>query len=110
MKNRTKSNSPKPKRGFMDGYQTYDTSAGYGSRQEWQSVFFERFGFEKAVEILGEDDPLVLFGLTATATWEDVLRAYRALSMKHHPDRGGTKEAMQKINAAFEVLEHRFGK
>jgi len=105
-----KSSKPKkPKKGFLDGYKTYDTSQGFGSRTEWKNAFFERLGFEKAVEVLGDDDPLVLFGLTAQAVWNDVLLAYRKLAMQHHPDKGGTKEMMQKINAAFEVLERRFG-
>lgn len=105
------SNKPKkPKRGFLDGYKTYDTSQGFGSRAEWKAAFFERLGIDKALEVLGEDDPLVLFGLTATATWADVDKAYRKLAFKHHPDHGGTKEAMQKVNAAYEVLEKRFGR
>ncbi len=30
--------------------------------------------------------------------------AYKALSQKHHPDRGGNAEMMQKINKAYETL------
>ena len=36
-------------------------------------------------------------------------KMYRDASMKHHPDRGGTKEAMQKVNEAYEVLRKRDG-
>jgi hypothetical protein len=36
-------------------------------------------------------------------------KAYRDASMKHHPDRGGTKEAMQKVNEAYEVLRKQKG-
>lgn len=35
----------------------------------------------------------------------DVAAWYRRLSMRFHPDRGGSKDAMQAINAARELLE-----
>jgi len=104
------SDKPKKKKGFMDVYKHYDTSNGFGSRTEWRESFYERIGFEKAVELLGETDPLVLFGLKSDATWEIVVSTYRKLARQNHPDLGGSKEMMQKINAAFEVLERRFGK
>lgn len=94
---------------FTDNYKTYD-SVGHGSSSEWRSSFYERMGFDKAIEVLGDDDPMVVFGLGANATWEDVLSTYRKLSIKHHPDRGGNSATMIKINAAFEVLERRFCK
>lgn len=100
----------KPKRGFLDGYKTYDTSQGFASRREWVNSFRERLGFEKATEVLGEKDPMTLFGLTASATWEEIVSTYLKLAMKNHPDKGGDKVVMQKINAAFEVLKKRFGK
>lgn len=96
----------KPKRGFADGYETYDGPAG--SPDEWRSAFYERMGFDKAIEVLGADDPLVVFGLKSDATWDDVIKTYRNLVKKHHPDRGGNTEDMVKINAAYEVLENRF--
>lgn len=102
------------KKGFMDGYKKYDPSKdGYGSPDDWRNCFFERMGFEKAIEVLGADDPLVLFGLNSTATWDDVQKAYRTLSRQWHPDLNKSDDAaerMKKINAAFEVLERRYGK
>lgn len=35
----------------------------------------------------------------------DVASWYRQLSMRFHPDRGGSKEAMQAVHAAKELLE-----
>lgn len=35
---------------------------------------------------------------------EDLKSIYRKLAMEHHPDRGGTKEAMQEINAEYTML------
>jgi curved DNA-binding protein CbpA len=39
-----------------------------------------------------------------TATTEEITKAYRKLSMKHHPDRGGNPETFASINQAYEVL------
>jgi DnaJ-domain-containing protein 1 len=100
----------KKKRGFMDGYKKYDTSNGFGNRQEWMNAFYARLGFEQALEVLGEDDPLVLFGLKADATWADVSARWRELAVKHHPDKGGDPVVFKKYGAAFEVLERRYGK
>lgn len=101
----------KKKKPFLSGYKKYNPQEeGFGTPESWRGAFFERLGFDKAIEVLGADDPLVLFGLGRDATWSDVLSAYRRLAREHHPDLGGSKEAMQKINAAFEVLERRFQK
>ena len=37
-------------------------------------------------------------------TLEDLKKQYKRLAMKHHPDRGGSTEAMQQINAEYETL------
>lgn len=96
----------KAKKGFLDGYETYEGPRG--NESEWRESFFDRMGFEKAVEVLGAEDPMVLFGLTGKSTWADVKKAYRRLAILNHPDRGGSVETMKKINAAYEVLEARF--
>ena len=41
-----------------------------------------------------------VLGLPASATREQIIDAHRALSMKHHPDRGGSAEQMSRINVA----------
>lgn len=45
-----------------------------------------------------------LLGLERTASGSDVKRAYQKAALKHHPDRGGEKEAFQKVQQAYEVL------
>ena len=43
----------KPKKDFMGGYKTYDTSNGFGSAKEWRSSFSERMSKEEAQEKFG---------------------------------------------------------
>lgn len=45
-----------------------------------------------------------ILGVNEDATSDEIKRAFRKLSMKYHPDRGGHKETFQKINAAYQVL------
>lgn len=46
------------------------------------------------------------YAAEADLTWEQkiVQAGFRALATKHHPDRGGSKADMQKVNAAYESL------
>jgi hypothetical protein len=99
----------KKKVGFMDRYKIQD--GPWGSPDEWRGAFFERMGIDKALETLGANDPLAWFDLKANALWSDVVTAYRKAALKYHPDRnGGDDSLMKKTNAAYEVLEARFGK
>jgi molecular chaperone DnaJ len=46
-------------------------------------------------------------GVSKTATDDEIKKAYRKTAMKHHPDRGGTKEdeeKFKKANEAYQVL------
>lgn len=53
---------------------------------------------------LGHDEALAVLGLGAGASEKDILRAYRALIMKHHPDHGGSTAKAARINQAKDVL------
>ncbi|MCL1994605.1 MAG: DnaJ domain-containing protein [Defluviitaleaceae bacterium] len=46
---------------------------------------------------------------TTPTTLEELKKAYRKLAIQHHPDAGGTKEAMQAINNEYELLFSRVG-
>jgi len=96
----------------MDGYKTYDTSQGYGNREQWKDAFNYRMGYEEAEKILSEDDPYIILGISSAATFKEIKKAYRKMSMKWHPDKNqdvDTTEKMQKIVAAYTILKKKFG-
>lgn len=45
-----------------------------------------------------------ILGVDKKADKNEIKKAFRKLSLKHHPDRGGDTEKFQEINLAHEVL------
>lgn len=45
-----------------------------------------------------------MLGVQRDAATADIRRAYRKLSMQHHPDRGGEEAEFYKIATAYETL------
>ncbi len=43
-------------------------------------------------------------GVNSNASQDEIKKAFRKLSMKHHPDRGGSEEKFKEINEAYSVL------
>ena len=69
---------------------------------DWQRILDEERRNNPAQTIIStyKED----LGLGPNATKEEVRTAYRRLVLVHHPDRGGTNEAFQKIQNAYEKL------
>ena len=42
-----------------------------------------------------------VLGVNETSTDDEIKKAFRKLSMKHHPDRGGDENEFKKINGAL---------
>lgn len=85
--------------------------AGPGSPFEWRAAFKNRMGMDAARAAVGKETPETILGVSVgEKDWNVIRKAYRALAMAHHPDRGGDAAMFRKIQGAFEILEERFGK
>jgi DnaJ-class molecular chaperone len=56
-----------------------------------------------------ENDWTVI-GVRRGAPWDDIKRAYRAATKRHHPDVGGDPRRMVRLNQAFARLRHQHGR
>ena len=45
-----------------------------------------------------------VLGVAENADEHEIKKAYRKLSLRHHPDRGGEAEEFKKINEAYSTL------
>ena len=50
------------------------------------------------------NDYYKVLGVPESSTQEAIKKAYRKLSLKHHPDRGGDAEQFKRINEAYSIL------
>lgn len=46
-----------------------------------------------------------ILGIPKNASDQDIRKAYKKMSMQHHPDRGGDEEQFKKINEAYSTLK-----
>lgn len=51
-----------------------------------------------------------LLGISPSAPWEDIERAYRQKAKIHHPDRGGDGDAMRALNDAYSTIKRLRGR
>ena len=47
-----------------------------------------------------------VLGVSKDATETDIKKAFRKLTLQHHPDKGGDESKFKEINAAYEVLSN----
>lgn len=109
----------KAKRGFLDGYRTYDPAAeGYGAAHTWRAAFHQRMSGDEARTVLRDDAPLSVLNLSDGATWQQIKAAYHAQALRLHPDHAPANgltdteatERMKRLNAAYSLLEIEYGK
>lgn len=60
--------------------------------------------FSGFVALPAPEQPFQVLGVSATASDDEIERAYRRLAAQHHPDRGGDAETMARINAARDAM------
>jgi len=99
------------KRGFLDGYKTYDTLNGLGNARQWRNAFQARMSKDDAEAVLqdSKETPYTILGISANATKSDIKKAFRKKITEWHPDKNQHRvaeaEAMsKKIIAAYTVL------
>jgi len=97
------------KKGFLDGYKTYDDSYGHGSADEWKRIFRLRMGIDEAKALIHDDNPLTILDLPKNPTKSQIKKAFRRKALEWHPDRNkdNEKEAtdrFRKIHAAYVLL------
>ena len=46
-----------------------------------------------------------LLGLSPSASWEEIEKAYRRKAKVHHPDHGGDGDTMRALNEAYALLK-----
>jgi DnaJ-domain-containing protein 1 len=99
------------KKGFLDGYKTYNSQDGFGNPSDWRRRFRERMGYKEARDYLSQRamTPFDVLKVPESSTWEEIKSAFRKLIFEHHPDRGGSKEKAQEIIAAYSILEKEYG-
>jgi preprotein translocase subunit Sec63 len=100
------------KKGFLEGYKTYDTSNGHGNAQTWKDTFRKRMSKEEAQGIMDKQTKSnhEILGVHENATQAELKKAFRLLCMQWHPDKHPERaeEARQQtmlIIAAYRCLE-----
>jgi hypothetical protein len=100
----------KPKRGFMDGYKTYNPAEqGYGNVESWASAWQQKMGTEEANTILADNDPLTILGFVSMPTLQELKTRYRKLVLQYrecfHPEAPADQQEKAKgIIAAYTIL------
>lgn len=102
------------KKGFLDGYKTYDTSEGFGNPRKWREGFKARMSTGEARQLIEAqpDTPQGILGISPGASQAEVKKAFRALIAVWHPDHNAhrlaeAEEMSKKIIAAYRLLKQK---
>jgi len=102
----------KPKKGFLDGYKTYDTSQGFGSIKDWREAFERRMNFHNITAAEKESNKSIVQSLLDAKDYFALRNAYRDLMKRYHPDIAGNtvenKIASQLLNDTYFEMKKKF--
>lgn len=102
----------KPKKGFLDGYKTYDTTNGFGSVDDWKKAFEKRMNYRIVSVEEKQSNQSILQPLYDAQDFFALRKAYRELMMQYHPDKAGDTEEnkliAQMLNDAYFELKEKF--
>jgi DnaJ-domain-containing protein 1 len=105
------------KKGFLEGYKTYDTSNGYGDPGKWRDSFRTRMNADEAKAILAStnESPHFILGVSTSASLSEIKSAYRTKMKEWHPDTNQHRieeaVAMAKtLSAAYAILNPKLKK
>lgn len=87
----------------------YQNSYGKSRDYDWYYNFNEKkYHYNQSkkqpMSDKNRENAMSLLGLSEGFTQDDVKKAYRRLSKKHHPDMGGTEENFIRLNKAYKYL------
>jgi len=92
---------------FDPNYSPYGTYEGKrGNPDQWADSFKSRFSDAEIKEIIGEESPWKILGLTPGATQKEIRSAFLRLALETHPDRNPHLDGSEfrKVRAAYEKL------
>ena len=72
----------------------------------WQ-YYQQRHGVSSSTIQLNDDEALQLLQLDWPCRLSELKKAFRRLSLKHHPDRGGDKTTFVRISLAYQKILQR---
>ena len=75
-------------------------------QQFWQS-YQQRYGDVTLIN-LTDDEALQLLQLDWPCSLQELKKAFRKQSLKHHPDRGGDKHSFVRLSLAYKKILRRF--
>ena len=70
----------------------------------WLAVAYFAFKATTAENTHVEYNPFMILEIDEGATTKEIRKAYKALSLIHHPDKGGNEELFVQINKAYQAL------
>jgi DnaJ-class molecular chaperone len=89
----------------------YGTYEGHrGNADQWRQAFSERLSLDQAGEILGDDSPYTVLGLSIGDSIEVIKKAFRVAAKEFHPDRHPPEkkewaaQEFRRIHAAYVAL------